>query len=118
VQAKSAIVAEVERLRWRIWNGKAKNARRGIDRTRKLMHAFNDKRGHRTAGAPPGKLWAALHEVDRYLNSQSDWLVNYAKRYRAGLRVGTSITEGTANFLVNRRMNKLNRAGFAGGQLA
>ena len=33
-------------------------------------------------------------------------LVNYAKRYRAGLRVGTSITEGTANFLVNRRMNK------------
>jgi hypothetical protein len=27
-------------------------------------------------------------------------------RYRAGLRVGTSITEGTANFLVNRRMNK------------
>ena len=33
-------------------------------------------------------------------------LVNYAKRYRAGERVGTSITEGTANFLVNRRMNK------------
>jgi hypothetical protein len=28
------------------------------------------------------------------------------KRYRAGERVGTSITEGTANFLVNRRMNK------------
>jgi hypothetical protein len=33
-------------------------------------------------------------------------LVNYAKRYRAGLRVGTSVTEGTANFLVNQRMNK------------
>jgi DNA-binding response OmpR family regulator len=31
-------------------------------------------------------------------------LVNYAKRYRAGLRVGTSVTEGTDNFLVNRRM--------------
>jgi len=25
---------------------------------------------------------------------------------RAGLHVGTSLTEGTANFLVNRRMNK------------
>jgi hypothetical protein len=34
------------------------------------------------------------------------WLVNYAERHRAGLRVGTSITEGTANFLANRRMNK------------
>ena len=32
--------------------------------------------------------------------------VNYARRYRAGQRVGSSITEGTANFLVNRRMNK------------
>ncbi|MBV8092045.1 MAG: hypothetical protein JO110_02195 [Acetobacteraceae bacterium] len=41
-----------------------------------------------------------------YLKSQSNSLVNYAKRYRAGLRVGTSVTEGTANFLVNRRMNK------------
>jgi hypothetical protein len=41
-----------------------------------------------------------------YLRGQAAWLVNYAKRYRAGERVGTSITEGTANFLVNRRMNK------------
>ena len=47
---------------------------------------------------------AQAHQHD--LNSQSNWLVNYANRYRAGLRVGTSVTEGTANFLVNRRMNK------------
>jgi hypothetical protein len=33
-------------------------------------------------------------------------MVNYAERHRAGLRVGTAITEGTANFLVNHRMNK------------
>jgi hypothetical protein len=52
------------------------------------------------------KLWYALCEVDNYLRGQSTWFVNYAKRYRAGLRVGTSMTEGTANFLVNRRMNK------------
>ncbi len=32
--------------------------------------------------------------------------VNYAERHRAGQRVGTALTEGTANFLVNRRMNK------------
>jgi hypothetical protein len=52
------------------------------------------------------RLWTALREIDRYLTSQSAWLINYAERHRAGLRVGTSITEGTANFLVNRRMNK------------
>jgi hypothetical protein len=27
VQAKAAIVEQVERLRWRTWNGKARNAR-------------------------------------------------------------------------------------------
>jgi hypothetical protein len=70
------------------------------------MHVFKGERGHRTTGVPSCKLWRALHEVDNYLSGQSTWLVNYAKRYRAGLRVGTSVTEGTANFLVNRRMNK------------
>jgi hypothetical protein len=106
MQAKTAIVAEVGRLRWRIWNGRAKNARLTIERIRKVMHVFKNERGHRTTGAPSRKLWRAVHEVDNYLSSQSAWLVNYAKRYRAGLRVGTSVAEGTANFLVNRRMNK------------
>jgi len=44
--------------------------------------------------------------VDRYLRNQSAHLVDYADRHRAGLRVGTSLTESTANFLVNRRMAK------------
>ena len=42
MQAKIVIVDEVERLRWRIWNGKAKNAKRSIDRVRKVMHAYKD----------------------------------------------------------------------------
>jgi len=67
----------------------------------------NGERCHRTLAVPSSrKLWRALREVDTYLRGQSKRLVNYAKRYRAGLRVGTSVTEGTANFLVNRRMNK------------
>ena len=47
-----------------------------------------------------------MRALDGYMTGQSAWLVNYAERHRAGLRVGTAITEGTANFLVNRRMNK------------
>jgi hypothetical protein len=54
-------------------------------------------------------LWHALREIDAYLRSQSAWLVNYAARYRAGLRIGTSVTEGTPNYLINRRMDKLQR---------
>jgi len=105
-KAKATIVAEVERLHWRIWNGKAKNAQRSIKRIRKVMHAFKGERRRGAKGAASRKLWHALHAIDKYLRGQAAWLVNYAKRYRAGERVGTSITEGTANFLVNRRMNK------------
>jgi len=70
------------------------------------MHVFKSERGHHTKGVLSRRLWSALNDVDSYLRGQSAWLVNYAEGYRAGLRVGTSITEGTANFLVNRQMNK------------
>jgi hypothetical protein len=104
--AKVVIVAEVERLHWRLWNGKAANARISIDRIRAVMHHFKGEPGTRKSIAPSRKLWTALHALDGYLTGQRDWLINYAERHRAGLRVGTAITEGTANFLVNRRMNK------------
>jgi hypothetical protein len=68
------------------------------------MPAFQGDGGKRDP--PSRRLWTALCEINRYLSSQSAWLVNYAERHRAGLRVGAALTEGTANFLVNRRMNK------------
>lgn len=81
-------------------------ARTSIDRISAVVHHFQGEPNGRKSIAPSRKLWTALHALDGYLTSQSAWLVNYAERHRAGLRVGTAITEGTANFLVNRRMNK------------
>ena len=95
--AKAVIVTEVERLHWRIWNGKAKNARKSIDRIRAVMPHFRGGPDSRKSVAPSRKLWMALRALDSYLTGQSAWLVNYAERHRAGLRVGTAITEGTAN---------------------
>ena len=105
-EAKAVIVEEVERLHWRIWNGKATAAQISTARIRAVMHHFRGEPDRRRSVASSRKLWTALHALDGYLTSQSAWLVNYAERHRAGLRVGTAITEGTANFLVNRRMNK------------
>jgi hypothetical protein len=104
--AKVVIVEEVERLRWRLWNGKAKDAKVSIERIRAVIHHFRGERGDRRSVAPSRKLWTALRALDGYLVGQSEWLVDYGERHRAGLRVGTALTEGTANFLVNRRMNK------------
>jgi hypothetical protein len=99
--AKTVIVTEIDRLHWRIWNGK--DAKVTLERIRQVMPVFQ---GDRDRKRDPSSRRLALREIDRYLTSQSAWLVNYAERHRAGLRVGTSITEGTANFLVNRRMTK------------
>jgi len=104
--AKAVIVEEVEPLRWRLWNGKAKDAGISIDRIRAVLHHFQGEADGRRSVAPSSKLWTALRALDDYLTGQSDWLVDYGERHRAGLRVGTALTEGTANFLVNRRMNK------------
>jgi len=105
-EAKAVIIAEVERLHWRIWNGKAKDAQISIDRIRAVMHHFQGEPDGRKSIAPSRKLWTALQALDRYLAGQGAWLADYAERHRAGLRVGTAITEGTAIVLVNRRMNR------------
>ncbi|MDO9713075.1 hypothetical protein [Paracraurococcus lichenis] len=104
--AKVMIVEEVEHLRWRLWNGKARDVVISLDRIRAVMHHFRGEADGRRSVAPSRKLWTTLRALNGYLLGQSDWLVNYAERHRAGQRVGTALTEGTANFLVNRRMAK------------
>ena len=104
--AKAVIAEEIERLRWRLWNGKAADAGLSIDRIRAVTHHFRGEPDGRRSVAPSRKLWTALRALNDYLAGQSDRLVNYAERHRAGQRVGTALTEGTANFLVNRRMAK------------
>jgi hypothetical protein len=39
------------------------------------MDVFKGEPSHRTKGVPFRKLWHALHEVDKYLNDHSAWLV-------------------------------------------
>ena len=71
------------------FSGRARRARR------------SEGRSHpRESCGPPCTRWMAISPA-----RATGWS-NYAERHRAGLRVGTAITEGTANFLVNRRMNK------------
>ena len=99
IAAKAVIVEEASDCTGRIWNGNATNAGKSIDRIRAVMHHFQGEPGSRKSIAPSRKLWTALHALDGYLTGQSDWLVNYAERHRAGLRVGTAITEPLISWL-------------------
>src|SRR3954463_11542601 len=62
--AKAMIITEVERLRWRIWNGKAKDAQISIDRIHALLPSVESE--------PARKLRRALDAVDRYLTPAMD----------------------------------------------
>ena len=104
-QLLGLIQREVERLRWRIWNGRAKDAQITLERIRHVMPVFHGEDSRKKDPAWR-RLRKALRGIDRYLSSQSAWLINYAERHRAGLRVGIALIEATADFLVNRRMNK------------
>jgi hypothetical protein len=64
VTAKAVIVAEVERLRLRIWNGKAKHAQRSINRIRKVMHVFKGE------NSPPHEGRAVARAVARTARSR------------------------------------------------
>ena len=61
--AKAVIVTEVERLHWRIWNGKAKNAGKSIDRIRAVMHHFRGERDSRKSIAPSRNYWLRVSEL-------------------------------------------------------
>ena len=105
VAAKAVIVAEVERLHWRLWNGKAKDAQISIGRIRAVMHHFQGNKASggplrlRESCGPPCTHWMGI-SPDR----ATGWSTTPSGSVPVG--VGTAITEGTANFLVNRRMNK------------
>jgi hypothetical protein len=97
-RAQELIAAEIERLRWRLWHGKAKNARKAIDAIRGGMHAYKGERRRRKPSTSR-RVWSTLFEIDRYVSGQSGWTINYAARHRTGLRVGTALAEGGRQLL-------------------
>ena len=45
--ARAVIVTEIDRLHWRIWNGKAKDAKLTLERIRAVMPVFQGEQGDR-----------------------------------------------------------------------
>jgi hypothetical protein len=75
VAAKAAIFAEVERLHWRLWNGKAADARISIDRVQAVLYHFKGEPGTQNSIAPLRKLWAALHALAGQLRRAAPWRI-------------------------------------------
>jgi hypothetical protein len=96
---------DVSRLRHLIWNGYDDEARRALRNiTDMAANAI-------WLNAPHGKvrierLIQLASELRTYLSLNAMALVDYGRRYRAGLRIASSGAESVVNSLVNARMNK------------
>jgi hypothetical protein len=105
-RARPRIAEILESLHWTLWHGQVSAAKHRMARVERLLRPFDIDRTRARTAAPARRLRTALGQLRDYVDGQSAHLVNYHRRQRARLPIGTSTTESLANTLVNRRMNK------------
>ncbi|MEQ9151637.1 MAG: hypothetical protein RLO06_09085 [Parvibaculum sp.] len=107
-RALPAIRRLLDSPHWRLWHGQTARGRQALSSIERRLEAFDARcrRPDRTA-VQARRLHTAMTNLREYVDGHSAYLVDYEQRQRAGQPVGTSTSEGLANALVNRRMNKL-----------
>ena len=96
---------DVERLPHLLWNGHHEKACEALGRIAswaKDATVLNDP----TMEAGTKRLVARCTELQAYIDTNEDALIDYGQRYRARKPISTSRAEGTVNQLVSARMNK------------
>ncbi len=91
---------DIDRIKWRLWNGQPKRALDLATTVRRQLFSKIDE-----------CLWARradklLEKLNTYINRNSGSVINYAGRHRAGQRIATSPAEASVNSLVAKRFVK------------
>lgn len=105
-RARPLIARTLQTLHWRLWHGNVDGARDAVKRIDKLLRPFHIDQTRARTAIPAKRLQTAMSRISGYIESQAAFLVNFGKRQREGLPIGTATTEGLANSLVNQRMSK------------
>jgi len=99
--ARSHALAELDRAKWRLWNGQTE---RGIVC---LVHLGQWAQAKCFEHIPAlNKLASKLLDTIRYLELNADSMPDYGKRYRAGQRISTGFVESAVNEIISQRMVK------------
>jgi hypothetical protein len=94
-------LAEIERAKWRFWNGYPE---RGIVGLVHLAHWAGAQCFDQLPSMKKLSKW--LLDVIRYLESNSDSMPGYGERYHAGIRISTGFAESAVNEIIAKRMAK------------
>jgi hypothetical protein len=101
-----SVQVEVERLRHLLWNGYHEKAVKILGRIVGWAEIANAASDTAMVVAKVERLVARCTELRAYIENNTDALIDYGQRYRAGKPVSSSRAESTVNQLVNARMNK------------
>jgi hypothetical protein len=90
---------EIASAKWLTWHGKGSEA---VERIKSIHDMF----GLMPEDSAHMALWWNLRGTYWYLESNSQYLVNYGWRYRRGLPISSSIAESAVNEVVSLRCAK------------
>ncbi|MFD1981805.1 hypothetical protein ACFSOZ_03715 [Mesorhizobium newzealandense] len=92
---------DIKAVKWRLWHGRVDGAIRDLEQ---LLARLKDSQ--RDGEFSIARLFSLASQLLTYVHSNRGAIVNYGKRYRAGLRVASALAESAVNSLVSKRMVK------------
>ena len=100
-ESLSSIDREITGVKWRLWHGRVDRAIRSLEGLLARL-----KPSEQEGIFSLERLHSLGSQLLSYIRSNRGAIVNYGQRYRAGLRVATTLAESAVNSLVGKRMLK------------
>ncbi len=97
--ATRTVFEEIERIKWKFWHGQVEA---GCNRLVLLALWIGSQAKTKTKQ----KLTSRLFDLLNYVQNNADYIVNYARRYREGLPISSSMAESAVNQIISHRFVK------------
>ena len=105
-RANKAVQASLRKMRTELWKGDTKAVARAQRMIMPHLKQHPDEPKSAARQKRVKKLRAALKKLAKYVTNPEARIVDYCSRKIEGHRLGTSLVEGVADFVVNARMAK------------
>ncbi len=101
IEVRPTIDRDIRAVKWRLWHGRVDRAIRDLERLLARL-----KESQQESRFSIARLHSLGLQLLTHVRSNRGAIVNYGRRYRAGLRVATTLAESAVNSLVGKRMVK------------
>ena len=105
-RANKAVQTNLRKMRTELWKGDIRGVPRAIRAIRPNLQRYPDEPHSPARQKRVKKLRALLKKLCTYVGNPDARIVDYCARKIEGRRLGTSLVEGAAEFIVNARMAK------------